>query len=179
MKIGSNSAQLALALLLAVQVFFIARIGVQAAKPSTSPAITFVEVGDTVLSLKNSAAMSSDLRADDGRPILLLSLKSTCQWCTEEMPRIRKDLAGLPANIRLAVITSESDSIAISYLKENGINAPVIAVGPEDRASLERRITSRTPWAFLLDSQGIVKASSHSSDLSRIIAANGRSRNGS
>jgi hypothetical protein len=159
----------ALAILLAAQVAYGVAAYARRSSPVGNCTATFVEVGDSLPVLRGSTGgRHEDMRLDDGTKTLLVSLRSTCRWCTEALPQIRSDLERVPSKTRVLVITSEGEDVTRRYAEQAGIRLPVLSFERSESETVERRLASRTPWVFLVDGGGTVRASSHSSDLAHV-----------
>lgn len=109
------------------------------------------------------------LRSVGDSSTLLISLRSTCRWCTESMPQLKESLAEISGKIRVVVVTNEPLDSAITYAKLHGIEYPVVSLDASVRGSTEHLVTARTPWAFYIEPDGRVRFSSHVSDLHELM----------
>ena len=159
----------ALAILLAAQVAYGVAAHARRPSPVGTRAATFAEVGDSLPILRGSTGGRHEgMRLDDGMKALLVSLRSTCKWCTEALPQIRSDRERVPSKTRIIVITSKGEDVTQRYAEQAGVRLPVLSFERSDSETVEQRVASRTPWVLLVDDGGIVRASSHSSDLARV-----------
>jgi hypothetical protein len=128
------------------------------------------DVGDTIRSVSARVQFRDTvLRFESSNTThLLISVRSTCAWCTEAMPLIREQLPRLRSKMQVTLVTAEADTAASRYLRQHGVFAEVLSMAEETSGALGRALTARTPWFFLIDHQGIVQRSSHTADLESV-----------
>lgn len=163
---NNRFTQVLLVGLLCVQVAIVGHSYFGKTRTATQANPTFVDVGDSIRTLHvatNRGIVS--LRLADGRYHLLVALKSTCVWCTEILPQIDSALQRVPKHIDVVIITAEDDTTTNNYLNVHGVHRVTSSLKNSDQRSIERTLTSRTPWAFLIDGNGVVRKSVHASDI--------------
>lgn len=137
---------------------------------NTATPLQIPDRGETLDSLRLTGTGGVlHLRSVPDSSTLLIALRSTCRWCTESMPQLKKSLAQVPANIRVVIVTGEPLDSALAYAKAHDIQYPVAALDADARGSMEHRITARTPWAFFVRYDGRIRFSSHVSDLDDLL----------
>lgn len=165
---GLMKREIVLMALLGVQLLVVGFFFLRPTPPQ--PPSPFLDVGDTVSTIKARFRLRDTVLNFSGidSSHILISVRSSCVWCTEAMPEIQAQLPRLRSRMRVTFISSESDTIAGRYLREHGVSADPLSLPQATSGAVGRALTSRTPWFFLLDSQGVIRRSSHTADLANI-----------
>jgi hypothetical protein len=92
--------------------------------------------------------------ADSSRTLLLV-VQSSCQYCTASMPFYRKleELSQARRDVRIFVVTQDTDIVARKYLDEHKLNLPVV---PSINVGNQLNVTG-TPTLLLVDRSGKAK----------------------
>ncbi len=176
-------------MLAAVAVAQLAFIGYRVA---TVPASTgesasdLFAVGDTVRAVRGSGStdglvdglldapldgsFSLPLRREDGRWTLLLTFHPECLWCEAAAPHWTEWLS-VSRPFDVVGVTSDSAAGGLQYFGYYGWTIDVFSTGEAEAESVEARLTSRTPWAYLFDSNGVLRYQGNGADLSPVETA--------
>ncbi len=127
-------------------------------------AVGYVLLGDRQPVQTNSEGFASGVGklapSIDSHPFektgtLILSLRSTCRFCTNSMPfyrRLLEDRKQIGVAVRVVVVSTEPREVTQAYLTENGVTADfVVQVN-----AANWRDYLRTPTLLQVDSKGVI-----------------------
>lgn len=103
-------------------------------------------------------------------PTILLVFNSGCGHCLEVAPLWRAWTRTSTAGARMVALSSESQGVAEAFVSEHGWNAVVWTVDASQSGSPNHMLTSRAPWVFVLDHEGVILAEGHGKDIAEITA---------
>lgn len=96
------------------------------------------------------------LSAYRGRPVMLLFGSPHCSPCRTLMPQLH-DWARSHADVGVLWLNAASDAESLKFVSELGATLPVVPYTPESKL-MDRYKVRVTPFMFLLDEKGVVRA---------------------
>ena len=140
------------------------RLGYAGARPES-----WISVGDDV-----SGVLVGDSGGELGSllgpgPTLLLAFGANCSHCATVAPRWKSWFDGGQRRLRVLAVSSDSAEVAEGFATQHGWDVEVLTVAPDRRLYPRPSLTTRTPWAFVVDETGVVLAEGHGKRLQEII----------
>lgn len=102
-----------------------------------------------------------------GKPVLVLAISSTCSWSDSVMPLWKEWFHSQAPHEAVALTTDSADALR-AYLGAHGLEMPVVSTAGLPDTSVWRVASGRTPWMFLLDTDGTVLRSVHGKRMASI-----------
>lgn len=120
-------------------------------------------IGDGVLGIV-------PLDADPGTVTVLYAFNSECAFCDDVAPEWAGHFGSAPpgATIRRIAVTRDLPGPAATYAERFGWQVDLLSVAQTPQSSRESFLVSRTPWVYVLDSDGVVRFQDHGAELRRL-----------
>ncbi|MCU0617694.1 MAG: hypothetical protein MUD17_11525 [Gemmatimonadaceae bacterium] len=100
----------------------------------------------------------------------LLAYDDRCAWCDSIAGVWSAELLRPPANVNVVLLSSSEPQAALEYAVRHQWNARVMHVDTSGSRHLERYVTSRTPWIYVVDPAGKLVVSQHGALLGEIFS---------
>lgn len=160
MKIRSRS----LILLACAQIAVLGFLYFERTSAPEATIATSLDVGDTitVLTMFDERGKPVQLGASDSssRWTVLLSVYSHCIWCDSIAPTW-KEYIDQPHDYVVHMVSREPIDTLIEYADSKGYDVSLLSIGGATDGSLERELTGKTPWIYVLDSDGVLRLAEH------------------
>ncbi len=127
-------------------------------------------VGDTLDFLHAPGLSAGETAPAGGIPTILLVFNSECGHCLDLAPLWKDWTQTSGTQARLVAVSSEAQEVADAFVSKHGWNAAVLTVDATVSGSPNHTLTSRTPWVFALDSEGVILAEGHGKNIAEIAA---------
>lgn len=140
------------------------------------------QVGDHLEALtlltNDSTPTRFSLTAGRLGPLVLVSFERSCNGCQRFKP-ILDSILGENSSLDFVILTADSPGVAREELPHNR-NLRVFSI-PTDLppTSPERALTARTPWYYVVDTLGVVRATGVGGDLLNVLRSGGLYSSGS
>jgi peroxiredoxin len=164
--------QLALVASLAAQSLLLAGLTMRGGESTGIEPPAGLLVGDTIGAVRLSDGGMGTL-GDSARRAwtLLLVYSAECQWCDSVAPAWQAATqAPRPSGLRLVGVSRDSLVQAATYATRHGWELDAIqSLETTLPRSREARLTSRTPWYFLLDPAGRIRSIGHGAEIQQAL----------
>jgi thiol-disulfide isomerase/thioredoxin len=117
--------------------------------------------GDALGSVQFVGVGSEPAPLATGSPLLLMVFHSGCGHCRDVVPIWRDWIRELKPGVRIAAVTTETREAGALFLASFDWQPEVWTAEPGARSNIQRSLTTRTPWVYLLDGNGVVLAEGH------------------
>lgn len=98
----------------------------------------------------------------DGPWTLVLAFSATCQWCDSVAPAWEALTHSPPPGVRIAGVTRDLRPVAEAYLGAHGWRVhTLLAAADSIPGTAGAELTSRTPWFYLFDHDGMLRRTGH------------------
>ena len=124
--------------------------------------------GDNLGSIPVADANGVSRSLATGSPTLVLVFHSECGHCQRVAPAWREWLDEHRDETRILSISSEDASSAQAYVAGHAWRVDTWTVTSPKIGSPAHALTSRTPWLFLVDPDGVVIAEGHGDEIDEI-----------
>jgi len=121
----------------------------------------WLQSGDALGDVRATTAIGAPTQLATGEPLLLLVFHPECGHCQDVVPLWRDWIQGSEPGVRIATVTLASPEEGAAFLASFDWQPEVWTVEPEAGAAGRRPLSTRTPWLFLLDGNGVVLAEVH------------------
>lgn len=103
-----------------------------------------------------------------GQWTLVLAFSASCQWCDSVAPSWEALTSVPPAGVRMVGVSQDAAEVAHNYALAHRWHFHAVH-GALDSApgSLPAQLTSRTPWFYLFDADGILRRTGHGAAAAR------------
>lgn len=121
-------------------------------------------VGDGVLGIV-------PLDADPGTVTVLYAFNSECAFCDDVAPEWAghfTSTAPAGTTIRRIAVTRDLPSPAATYAERFGWQVDLLSIAQVPQPGRESSLVSRTPWIYVLDSDGVLRFQDHGAELRRV-----------
>lgn len=147
---------------------FVVQLAVAFGKSSPpSPASVQAAVpGVSVRGIQGIGRAGAEPLAVDG-PTLLLAFHSECAHCLRVSPEWSAWLRAHDSG-RVLAISREELGVAERYVDERGWSVVVRSVSVTDVGGLEAALLRRTPWIYVVDAEGVVRAAGHGNQIEEL-----------
>ena len=134
-----------------------------------------VLVGDTVGTLTgylgDGVPGIVPLDADPGTVTVLYAFNSECAFGDDVAPEWAGHFTSAAppgTKIRRIAVTRDLPEAAATYAERFGWEVDLISVARTSQSSRESFLVSRTPWIYVLDSDGVLRFHDHGAELNRM-----------
>jgi len=103
-------------------------------------------------------------------PTVLLVFNSECGHCTDVASLWRDWLQAQRGDAQAVAVSREAQEVAEAFADKNGWSAPTWTVDASESGTPNHTLTTRTPWVFVLDSEGVVLAEGNGRNIIEITA---------
>lgn len=156
-----------LSLLLAVQIGFV----IFRSRQASSAAIVSPERIEQLELLDRRGAPTTPLALTSGSSsVALLAFNDQCAWCDSIAEIWTKELARLPRGLNVVLISAGDPGAAVDYSVRHRWNARLVHVDTSGGGAVERYVTARTPWIYVVDPSGRLVKSQHGALLGEVLA---------
>jgi len=128
----------------------------------------WIESGDTLGAVVAITSTGGRTSLATGAPLLLLVFHSECGHCRELVPVWKDWIQESAPGVRIIAVTREPQQRGIEFLASFGWHPELLTVPPSDGWTKSRALVARTPWAFLLDEDGVILAEAHGRMVSQL-----------
>ena len=111
------------------------------------------------------------LDSDPGTVTVLYAFNSECAFCDDVAPEWAghfTSTAPSGTTIRRIAVTRDLPGQAASYAERFGWEVDLLSVAQTSQSSRESVLVSRTPWVYVLDSDGVLRFQDHGAELNRM-----------
>ena len=121
----------------------------------------WVGPGDKISDIQVTDASDAPMSLAMGQPTLVLVFHSDCAHCLRVAPEWRGWLDQYRDELSVVAISSETYESAQTYSTQHEWDIGVRSVKDTGMGTRGHALTSRTPWVFVLDREGVVVAGGH------------------
>ena len=121
----------------------------------------WVVPGDEISDIQVTDGSDAPMSLATGQPTLVLVFHSECAHCLRVAPEWRRWLDQHRDELSVLAISSEGFETAWSYSSQHEWDIGVGSVKDTSMGTRGHALTSRTPWVFVLDGEGVVVAGGH------------------
>jgi hypothetical protein len=164
---SANVVVLGLAALALGQGFFLIRKGTTSAQDM----VHGLQVGADLSALVAVRESGEPPDLSNGQPTLLLAFDSECSHSEAVTDLWRSLTESRHEELRIVLLSPEPLETAKTYAIAHGWSGEVWAVDSALTGSLGFALTQRTPWAFLLNGNGVLVSDGHGSEAMGMIGA--------
>jgi len=139
------------------------------------PPAAQVRVGDTLGFLsghvEEGTATTVPLRKEPGAVTVLYAFHSECGFSDDVAPAWGRHFAtpdSGTSGVRRIALTRDPPGAAADYARRFGWRVELLSVSRLPDTSREHALVARTPWAFVFDSDGVLRFHDHGAELERI-----------
>ena len=171
-QLPRNAAVFALAALAATQVWLLVNRGRDSQEATPSSVVRTLLAGDDLSQLSLVASSgendSFNIRLRGAEWTVLMAFDIACVWCAEIAP-LWKTWTSAADSVQLIGISTNPSEAALRYTTGHGWKLDeVLTLDGSNLTGVERALTGRTPWLFLLDREGKLVVADHGSAIPRI-----------
>ena len=117
--------------------------------------------GDNLGLIRATTAHGDPAALASGQPLLLLVFHPECGHCQDVVPIWRDWVQTREPTIRVVAATSAHPEAANAFLLSHSWEPVLWIIEPKEGIPARRPVTTRTPWIFLLDGDGVILAEGH------------------